>query len=146
MSEVNDRISWGDKLRIVACLGVIVLHASVGLRGSISSDRVIWSIGTVLDAYTDCVMMKKVFLRGGLTDNNLKCRVESPRGTEEYYFRRSKICKGFTHRLKATINRQRFAFWIEVDRPHRKLDFYEILAKPFSSMLFFKERCGIRNA
>lgn len=96
--------------------------------------------------YTDCVMMKKVFLKGGLTDNNLKCRVESPRGTEEYYFRRSKICKGFTHRLKATINRQRFAFWIEVDRPHRKLDFYEILAKPFSSMLFFKDRCGIRNA
>lgn len=90
--------------------------------------------------YTDCVMMKKVFLKGGLTDNNLIIRIKSPRGTEEYYYRRSKRCKGFMHRLKATINRQRFSFWIRDERPHRRLDIYEVLARPLSFIMYLRDR------
>ena len=93
--------------------------------------------------YTDCVMMKKVFLKGGLTDNNLKIRIRSPRGTEEYYYRRSKMCVGFINRLKATINRQRFSFWICENRPHRKVNIYEILARPLSIAMYLNDRCRI---
>lgn len=90
--------------------------------------------------YTDCIMMKKIFHKGGLTDNNLKIRIENPRGTEEYYFRRSRICTQFLYRWKAVVNRQRFAYWNKRDMPHRKVNVYEILARPISFLMYVRDR------
>lgn len=78
--------------------------------------------------YTNCILMKKIYRKGGLTDNQLKIRIGSPRGTEAYYYNRSKLCYDVFHRLKAIINRQRFAFWIDGKRPVRETDLLEVLA------------------
>lgn len=89
--------------------------------------------------YTDCVMMIKTFLKGGLTDQQLKIRIESPRGTEDYYYRRSRLCKEKRYRLKSVINRQRFSYWIKDMRPQRAFDQYEIVARPVSLFMYFKD-------
>lgn len=94
--------------------------------------------------YTNCVLMKKIYLKGGLTDNQLKIRIESPRGTEAYYYRRSKLSCDVLHRLKAVINRQRFAFWIDGERPVRGIDLLEIFARPFSGVLYLRDRVMIK--
>ena len=90
--------------------------------------------------YTDISMIRKVYLEGGLTDKNLQIRIESPRGAEEYYYRRSKLCEGFRHKLKAVVNRQRFSYWIKKQKPVRSLDVYEILAKPISKFVYLNDK------
>ena len=90
--------------------------------------------------YTNTVMMVKEYLAGGLSDNGLKIRITSPVGTEAYYYQRYRLCEGFWHKLRATINRQRFARWIKVKKPHRKFNGYELLAKPMSFIFFLKDR------
>lgn len=89
--------------------------------------------------YTNEVYMIKKFLKGGLTDNQLKIRIESPRGTEAYYYKRKNLCKGFYPKLKATINRQRFAVYTK-DMPKRSIDFYEVIAKPISALFILKDK------
>lgn len=89
--------------------------------------------------YTNTILMKKEYLAGGLTDRQLEIRINSPIGTEEYYFRRKNICSGFKNILKATINRQRFAYWCK-KKKHRKCDMYEILAFPLSLAMYLNDK------
>lgn len=92
--------------------------------------------------YTNCPMMVKEYLQGGLTDNSVKCRVQSNKGSEDYYYRRKCLCNGFIPKLKATINRQRFAYWND-NSIKRAWDIYEILARPISIIMFLKDRKSI---
>lgn len=89
--------------------------------------------------YTNSVMMVKKYLAGGLTDNQLKIRIESPCGTEAYYYKRKSLCSGFIPKLKAAINRQRFAVYCK-EKVKRPLDIYELLAKPVSLLMILKDR------
>lgn len=91
--------------------------------------------------YTNSVMMVKKYLAGGLTDNQLKIRVESPCGTEAYYYKRKMLCSGFVPKLKATINRQRFGVYCK-KKVKRPFDIYELLAKPVSILMILKDRKG----
>ena len=53
-------------------------------------------------------MQVKEYLPGGLTDNQLKIRVNSPNGTLAYYRQRFKLTHSFKYRVKALINYSRF--------------------------------------
>ena len=88
--------------------------------------------------YTDEVLMVKKYLKGGLTDNQTKIRIHSPQGSEAYYYQRKQLCKGFFPKLKATINRQRFQFWMK--SKHRPIDGYEILACSVSWLFYLKDK------
>lgn len=63
---MRDRIAWSDNLRIAACFGVVLLHASVGLRGDINTDRIIWSQGTTIDALVRWAVPVFIMLSGYL--------------------------------------------------------------------------------
>lgn len=88
--------------------------------------------------YTNETFMVKKYLKGGLTDNQTKIRVNSPCGSEAYYYQRKQLCKGFLPRLKATVNRQRFQFWTIPQR--RPLDIYELLAAGVSWAFYYKDK------
>lgn len=88
--------------------------------------------------YTNHIYMVKCYLPDGLTSNQLKIRIESPKGAEAYYFQRKQLCSGFWHKLRATINRQRFSYWSKTDR--QKYDLYEFLARPVSFLMMMKDR------
>ncbi len=90
--------------------------------------------------YSNITMMVKEYLPGGLSDNGLKIRIESPNGAEAYYFKRRQLCKGLWHKFRATINRQRFSYWIKQNRPRRKMSGYEFFAKPISFVFYLKDR------
>ena len=94
--------------------------------------------------YTNVPLMVKEYLPNGLTANQLKIRIESPVGTEEYYFQRKLMCKGFINKLKATINRQRFSCFTKKQKK-RKIDFYEIIATPFSFILKIKDKSDYKK-
>ena len=90
--------------------------------------------------YTNIHMMVKKFLPGGLTDTQLRIRMQCPRGCEAYYYKRKKLCKGFKHKLKAAINRQRFARYAG-SVPKRETDIYEVIAAPIAWAMSIKDRC-----
>lgn len=90
--------------------------------------------------YTNVPMQVKQYMRGGLTDNQLKIRIESPKGCESYYFNRSKLCKGFKYKLKAIINRQRFSYWITGSCIKRKVNVYEVIGRPISLLMYIKDK------
>lgn len=91
--------------------------------------------------YTNEVFMIKKYLKGGLTDNQTRIRVKSPIGAEAYYYQRKQLCKGFGPKLKATINRQRFQFWIpNRKRKKRKVDSFERLARSVSWLFYLNDR------
>lgn len=58
--------------------------------------------------YTNYPMQVKEYLKGGLTDNQLKIRVKSPNGTLAYYKQRFKMTHIFIYKVKALINYFRF--------------------------------------
>ncbi len=89
--------------------------------------------------YTNCPLMVKKFRSDGLTAAMTKIRVESPRGAESYYYQRSRLCEGLSHKLKAIINRQRFAYWIKSDVPKRPFSLLEFYARPISFVMFLKD-------
>lgn len=90
--------------------------------------------------YTDRPLMVKKYLPDGLTANQTKIRIESPRGTERYYFQRWRMCRGFRFRLKAAINCIRFSYWIEKERPARAMGVYGLLAAPVAALMYRKDR------
>ena len=94
--------------------------------------------------YTNVPMMTKTYLDGGLTDNQLKIRMQCPMGCEAYYYKRKCLCKGFKHKLKATINRQRFGRYCH-NAPKRKKDIYELIAMPVSWLMAIKDRHDCPN-
>lgn len=94
--------------------------------------------------YTNVQMMIKKYLPNGLTDNQLKIRMQCPMGCEAYYYKRRKICKGFRNKFKAEINRQRFGRYAK-SRPYRKVDIYKILAIPVAWLISIKDRHDCPN-
>ena len=58
--------------------------------------------------YINKVLMVKEYLVGGLTDNQLKIRLDSIQGTIYYYNQRIKLSHRLRGRLKASINYSRF--------------------------------------
>ena len=94
--------------------------------------------------YTNTPLMIKKYLTGGLTDSQLKIRMQCPIGCEAYYYKRKQLCKGFKNKLKAEINRQRFGRYAK-GTPQRKTDIYKILAVPFSLVLSAKDRIDCPN-
>lgn len=93
--------------------------------------------------YTNDVFMVKKYLKGGLTDNQTRIRINSPVGSEAYYYQRKQLCQGFWPKLKATINRQRFQFWTE--NKHRKVDGYEILAMSVSWLFYLNDKKHLKQ-
>lgn len=89
--------------------------------------------------YTNLPLMVKKYLPDGLTDNNIRIRMESPVGTEAYYYQRKQLSTGFQNKLKATINRRRFARYSE-DTPIRKTDYLELIAMPIAWLMSKNDR------
>lgn len=89
--------------------------------------------------YTNTPLMVKKYLPGGLTDNATKIRMRSPLGSEAYYYQRKQLSRGFFHKLKATINRQRFVRYAS-QRPKRKIDILELIAMPVAAMMAMRDQ------
>ncbi len=89
--------------------------------------------------YTNTPLMVKKYLPNGLTDNQLKIRMQCPLGCESYYYKRKQLCKGFKNKLRAEINRQRFARYA-IKPPQRRTDCYTILAKPIADLMSKRDR------
>lgn len=94
--------------------------------------------------YTNVVMMRKIYLSDGLTANSLRLRIKSCIGSEEYYYRRKHLSKGTWSIIRATINRQRFAYW-NMKKKKRNLDIYEIIASPFSFLIHCIDKYKIKR-
>ena len=75
--------------------------------------------------YVNNALMVKKYLKGGLTDNQLKIRVYSPMGTVEYYVKRYGYSCGL-QKIKAAINKVRFRFWLK-DKESVKLNAIDVL-------------------
>lgn len=91
--------------------------------------------------YTNEPYMVKKYLADGLTSNQLKIRIDNPRGTEQYYYQRKRLCKGVWPKLRATINRRRFEYWINInDRKKRNIDLFEIVAVPLSYVMYLRDK------
>lgn len=99
--------------------------------------------------YTNVALMVKQYLPDGLTDNQLRIRVQNPVGCEAYYYQRKTLCNGFKNKLRATINRRRFCRYSE-NKPNRPIDIYEIIAIPFSWMMALIDKrntlSGMKNS
>ena len=92
--------------------------------------------------YENVPLMIKKFYPGGLTDNQLKIRIESPKGCYFYYKQRHELSKGFVPRIKAHINKVRFYFWIQDKefKKKNKLCFLDYLLYLPSLLVFLKDR------
>lgn len=90
--------------------------------------------------YTNEVLMIKHYLEDGLTSNQLRIRIESPHGSEEYYYRRSLLCTKRVAKLKAIINRQRFAYWITDINIQRPMNLFEFFAYPLSFCMYLIDK------
>lgn len=88
--------------------------------------------------YTNIPMMVKEFFKGGLTDNALKIRIESPMGACAYYEKRFKLSKGFKNKLKAAINYFRFSYWRN-SGSYKLKGAYAFFAKPIAYLLYKKD-------
>lgn len=62
--------------------------------------------------YENVPLMVKKFYAGGLTDNQLKIRIESPKGCYLYYKQRYALTKGIFFKIKTRLNKLRFGLWI----------------------------------
>lgn len=89
--------------------------------------------------YTNYPLMIKVYLTDGLTDNQLKIRIKSPIGCEAYYYQRKLLSKDIKSKLKASINRRRFARYSS-KCPRRKIDAYDIIAIPAAFLMSIKDK------
>lgn len=89
--------------------------------------------------YTNVVMMVKKYLPNGLTDNQLKIRMQCPNGCEAYYYKRKQLSKGIRWKLKAEVNRQRFGRYSK-SIPERRNDIYKIIARPIAWIMSCKDR------
>lgn len=90
--------------------------------------------------YTNEILMVKEFLSDGLTDNNLKIRINSSIGTVSYYNLRYKRSKGFINKLKAAINRRRFNYWNKDKKVEYTRSFISFLAVPFAKILYLIDK------
>lgn len=95
--------------------------------------------------YTNVVMMKKIFLKGGLTDNQLRIRIESPKGATCYYKKRFSLSRGFLGKEKAEINRQRFGYWAKGRKRADKITIYTVLARPVSLAMYWLDWMAYRK-
>ena len=95
--------------------------------------------------YTNEILMVKHYLPNGLTNNQLKIRIDSPCGCEAYYYQRKILSDEKIYKLKAAINRQRFIFYIDKrKRKKRKIDLYDVLGWPIARLMIVKDK-KIRN-
>lgn len=88
--------------------------------------------------YLQKPFMVKKYLPGGLTDNQLKIRIESPVGTTNYYLKRQKQCKGLAN-IKARINKIRFNFWV-TDNVVFKISFFDVLLFPIAFIFYLHDK------
>lgn len=91
--------------------------------------------------YTNIPMMVKEFFAGGLTDNGLKIRIESPQGACAYYIKRFALSDGMRNKGKAVINYYRFAYWQQPKPKTRpRFGLYTLLARPIAWLMYLKDK------
>ena len=92
--------------------------------------------------YTNYPMQIKEYLAGGLTDNQLKIRVNSPNGTLAYYKQRFEMTHQIKYKIKALINY--FRFYLHARHNHTSLiePFYKasIWVAPLGWFMWVKDR------
>lgn len=92
--------------------------------------------------YTNYPMQIKEYLAGGLTDNQLKIRVNNPNGTLAYYKQRFEMTHQIKYKIKALINY--FRFYLHARHNHTSLiePFYKasIWVAPLGWFMWVKDR------
>lgn len=92
--------------------------------------------------YENVPLMVKKFYPGGLTDNQLKIRIESPKGCYLYYKQRYQLTTGILHKTKARLNKIRFYLWIndEEFKKHNRLDFWDYIFIFPTYLIYIKDK------
>ena len=88
--------------------------------------------------YLQVPLMIKKYLKGGLTDNQLKIRVKSPNGTVAYYSQRFVLSKGLA-KVKAAINKVRFRFWVK-EKNKFTLNVIDFIIYPIAYLMYLKDK------
>ncbi len=88
--------------------------------------------------YSNKPIQVKEYLSGGLTDNQLKIRIENPRGTLAYYKQRYFLSSDLMHKIKALINYSRFSLHTLMSRRKIQDHFFKVslIVSPLG-MLFY---------
>lgn len=92
--------------------------------------------------YTNFSMQIKEYLAGGLTDNQLKIRVNSPNGTLAYYKQRHQLSKIWKYRIKALINYGRFYIHAQKNKSVLVEPFYRksLWVLPIGYLMYLKDK------
>lgn len=92
--------------------------------------------------YENVPLMVKKFYPGGLTDNQLKIRIESPKGCFLYYKQRHQLTKGILHKIKARLNKIRFYLWINDKKfkQQNRLDFWDYILFIPTYLIYIKDK------
>lgn len=92
--------------------------------------------------YTNFPMQVKEYLAGGLTDNQLKIRVNSPNGTLAYYKQRCQMTKIWKYKIKALINYSRFYIHAKKNKSVLKEPLYKksLWIFPIGYLMYLKDK------
>lgn len=92
--------------------------------------------------YTNFPMQVKEYLAGGLTDNQLKIRVNSPNGTLAYYKQRYQMTKIWKYKIKALINYSRFYIHAKKNKSVLKEPLYKksLWIFPIGYLMYLKDK------
>lgn len=97
--------------------------------------------------YFNDVLMVKEYLEGGLTDNQLKIRIDSINGTKAYYKQRKKLSLSKKAKIKAIINYSRFCIHDKSIKDIIICDYsiLTMLTLPISLIMYIKDRIDIKE-
>ena len=92
--------------------------------------------------YTNFPMQVKEYLAGGLTDNQLKIRVNSPNGTLAYYKQRYQMTKIWKYKIKALVNYSRFYIHAKKNKSVLKEPLYKksLWIFPIGYLMYLKDK------
>lgn len=99
-----------------------------------------------LKYYNDKLMVKE-YLEGGLTDNQLKIRIDSIKGTIYYYNQRCGLSTNFKGKIRAVINYIRFSIhdsrYFNIFKGKNKI--LKIITIPISILLVIKDKLEMKR-
>lgn len=97
--------------------------------------------------YFNDVLMVKEYLEGGLTDNQLKIRIDGINGTKAYYKQRKRLSLSKKAKIKATINYCRFCIHDKSIKDIITCEYriLTILTLPISIGMYVKDRIYMKD-